>query len=252
MESIPFLTVDGESISLSQALKYLRSSGKLQQLFADILRPYVLEKTLEAREDIQGDPFRVEQAIIDFRLQSQLTDQTRFTQWLKSSGMTYADLHNQIAFALKVEALKTEITEPRVSAYFEEQKPLLDRVVLSRIIVNEKEFAELLKKDILAKSSQFEALAKQHSIAEDRVVNGIMGPIPLAQLPEALKTAVGAAKTGDLIGPLELDGRFCLFRVEHFMPASLEGQLKRDLENQLFDRWLQEKLQKMSIKLEVQ
>lgn len=252
MDSIPFLTVDGDSISLSQALKYLRTSGKLQQLLADILRPYVIEKELETREDIQGDPFRVEQAIIDFRLQSQLTDQTRFAQWLKTSGITYADLHNQISLALKVEALKNEITEPKIEEYFAEQKPVLDRVVLSRIIVTEKELADLLKKDILAQPSQFEALAKQHSIAEDRIVNGIMGPIPLAQLPEALKAAINTAKAGDLIGPLELDGRFCLFRVEHFMPATLEGQLKRDLQNQLFDRWLQEKLQNMSIKLEVQ
>lgn len=252
MESIPFLTVDGDSISLNQALKYLRTSGKLQQLLAEVLRPYVLEKELEAREDIQGDPFRVEQAIIDLRLQSQLTDQARFTQWLKNNGLTYADLHNQIAFALKVEALKNEVTEPKLEGYFAEQKSTLDRVVLSRIIVNEKELAELLNKEILAQPSRFEALAKQHSIAEDRVVSGIMGPIPLAQLPEGLKTAVNTAKAGDLIGPLEIDGRFCLFRVEHFMPATLEGQLKRDLQNQLFDRWLQEKLQKMSIKLEVQ
>jgi len=53
-----------------------------------------------------------------------------------------------------------------------------------------------------------------------------------------------------LIGPIEIEGWYCLFRVEQFLPASLEGQVKQELQNQLFE-WLEEKMQKLTIKLQV-
>jgi len=48
-----------------------------------------------------------------------------------------------------------------------------------------------------------------------------------------------------------LKGWYCLFQVEQFLPASLEGQVKQELQNQLFLKWLEEKMQKLTIKLQV-
>ena len=69
-------------------------------------------------------------------------------------------------------------------------------------------------------------------------------------ISKILKTVLNSATPGELIGPLEIDGNYALFRVEQFLPATLEGRMKQDLQNQLFEQWLQEKLQGMNIKLE--
>ncbi len=249
MESIPFLTIDNESIELTQALKLLRASGGFQRFLGDILRQYLLEKELLLQKDIQVDSFRVDQAIMDFRMQNQLTNPNRFRQWLATNGITYEDFQRQVTFGIKVEKLKTEVTEPKLEKYFTERKPFLDRVVLSRIILSDKELAENLKQQILEDISKFESLARKHSLTEDRVAKGMMGAISRGQLPNILKAAVDLASPGEVIGPLEIDGRYCLFRVEEFLPASLEEPLKQELQNQLFEQWLQEKLEKMTIKL---
>jgi len=249
MEGSPFLTIDETAISINQAVGYLQAAGTFQRFLVDILRQYVLESELKSREDIQAESLKVDQAIMDFRLQNQLTEPDKFQTWLNTNGVTYEGFQQRIAFGFKVEKLKTEVAAPKLEAYFEERKPMLDRVVLSRIILNEAQLAEDLKQQILADRSKFESLARQHSVTEDRVMNGMMGPVTRQQMPDILKTAVDLASPGELIGPLEIDGRYCIFRLEESLPAVLEGRLMHDLKNQLFDRWLQERLQSMKIQL---
>jgi len=55
-----------------------------------------------------------------------------------------------------------------------------------------------------------------------------------------LRALVDLSSPGELIGPIEIEGWYCLFQVEQFLPASLEGQVKQELQNQLFEKWLEE------------
>ena len=251
MESTPFLTIDDESISLGQAMQYLRRDGSFSRVMGNILQQHLVEKELRSRSDIQVEPSLVEQALEQFRQQRQLTEGDRFEQWLKTNGFTFESFQNQIAFGLKIEKLKIAVTESQLEQFFTARKPFLDRVILSRIIVKDKILADNLKEEILADKNKFGALAKQHSITEERVMGGMMGSIQYSTLPEQLKTAINVVQLGELIGPLEIDGRYCLFCVEQFQEAALQGKLKQNLRNQLFQQYLQQKLQNKQIKLEV-
>jgi parvulin-like peptidyl-prolyl isomerase len=143
------------------------------------------------------------------------------------------------------------VAEPKIQEYFIERKLFLDRVVLSRIIVGERELAEELASQI-EEGASFEQLAKEYSLTDDRIVNGMMGPVSRGTLPDILRASVDSASSGELVGPLELEERWGLFRVEEFLPASLEnGQLREALQNELFEQWLTEKMQKMTVKLQV-
>lgn len=251
MESLSFLTVDDQSISVAQAVKYLQSSGKLGQFIGDVLRQYVIENEIATREDVEISPALTEQAIVDFRLKNQLTDPQRFQEWLKSNGLAYEAFHASVGFGFKLEKLKAVIAEPKLQEYFIERKIFLDRVVLSRIIVENRELAEELQAQI-EEGANFEQIAREYSIADDKVVNGMMGPVSRGTLPDVLRAKVDVSKPGDLIPPLELDGRFGLFRVEQFLTASLDDiQLKQALQNELFEKWLAEKIQKLTVKLQV-
>lgn len=250
-ETQSFLTVDRQSISVSQAIKYLQSASKLQPFIIEILRQHIIEQEIRLRKDLEINSAVVEQAIIDFRLQKQLNDPQVFAQWLASNGTDYKSFFEQIAFGFKLEKLKAQVTNTRLAEYFIDRKLFLDRVVISRIIVNNQELADELRSQI-NEGSSFEELAKEYSLAEDRIVNGMMGPLSRGSLPDALRSTVDLASPGKLIGPLEIDGLWCLFRLEEVLPASLEDQqLKQLLENELFDQWVSEKIKKMSIKLEV-
>lgn len=251
MVSQPFLSVDDQPIPLTQALQYLKSAGKLQSVIGDILRQYIIEQELQTRDDLDVSSALTEQAVIDFRLQNQLTDPKVFAEWLASNGKDYGSFHASVTFGFKLEKLKAQVTEPKLQEYFIERKLFLDRVVLSRLVVADRELAEELASQI-EEGASFEQLAREYSIADDKIVNGMMGPISRGTLPDVLRAAVDLASPGELIGPLELEGRWVLFQVGQFLPASLEdGQLKQALQNELFEQWLAQKIQKMSVKLQV-
>lgn len=251
MESIAFLTVNNQTISLSQAVGYLKASGKFGIFLAEILRQHILEHELAEVEAIDIDVAELEQIILNFRLENQLLDQNNFQQWLVKNGISYGDFRQGITNDLKLDKLKTKISQPKLEEYYQQQKPLFDRVVLSRIILSDRELADTLKAAISSGKNQFENLAREYSVSDDRVVNGMMGPVSRGTLPDRLKNMVDLAKVGEILGPLEIEGGYGLFRVEQFLDASLEDpKVKQELQNQLFEQWLQEKLQSLEIKLE--
>ncbi|HEY9632535.1 MAG TPA: peptidylprolyl isomerase [Coleofasciculaceae cyanobacterium] len=251
MVSHPFLSVDDQPISLKQALQYLQAGGKLQSFIGDILRQHVIEQELQNREDLDVSPLLTEQAVIDFRLNNQLSDPKVFADWLASNGNDYSSFLASITFGFKLEKLKVQVTEPKLQEYFIERKLFLDRVVLSRIIVAQAELAEELTSQI-EEGVNFEQLVREYSIAEDKIVNGMMGPVSRGTLPDVLRAAVDSASPGELIGPLELEGHWVLFRFEQFLPASIEDrQLKQALQNELFEQWLAQKIQNMNVKIQV-
>lgn len=251
MESSLFLLVDNQPISLEQALKYLESAGKLEFVLWEIMRQHVLEQELQVLEEKEISTDIIEQMVIDFRLERQLTSSEIFQQWLISEGLDYASFRKKIAFNFQVERLKTRVTQANVQEYFIENKIYLDQVVLSRLVVEEQALAEELQSQILEDGVKFEQLVQEYSIATDRISNGMMGPISRGAMPDILRASVDLANTGDLIGPLEIEGLWYLFRVENFLPAALDEKTKQELEDELFEQWLEDKIQNIDAKLQV-
>ncbi len=249
MELNSLLTVDGKKIIVPQAFAYLKACGKLQNFITEILRQHVIAQEFQTRDDVSIDPFLIEQALVNFRVERQLTDPKVFQEWLESNGPAYADLRNHTIYMLKLAKLKALITQPKLQEYFIERKVFLDCVVLSQIAVTEQELAEELLSQLLEGSATFEQLAREHSLSEDRIANGMMGPLSRGRLKHSLRAAVDAASPGEVVGPIEM-GLYCLFRVEQFLPARLEGKVQEQLQNEIFEQWLAEKVQKMNVKLE--
>lgn len=252
MSNTAFLTVDDRELSLRDCMRYLQSTGKLQEFIGNILRQHLLQEETTQRDDLEIPEGVVEQAIIDFRLQQKLTEAPAFQEWLQKNGSDYSTFHKQILGNFKIEKLKMVVTDERLQEYFIDRKLFLDRVVLSRIIVDSQDLAEELKTQIQENSATYEELARQYSITDDKIVSGMMGPVSRGTLPDAIRAQIDAATPGSLIGPLELEEKWGLFRVDEFLDASLDNpQLQESLRNELFDRWISEKIQSMTVKLQI-
>ncbi len=248
-ESSLFLTVDDTPLTLGQALKYLESSGKLESFLGEIIRQHVIEQELITQQ-VSINPDVIDQVVMDFRLENQLTDYESFQEWLASEGIDSASFRGQIAFNLKLQSLKSTVSQPNIQEYFIERKLFLDQVVLSRLVVEERSLAQELKSQIVENGARFEQLAQEYSVAEDRIFNGMMGAVSRGSMPDALRAAVDLANPGDLLEPLEIDSLWYLVRVEKFLNASLD-EVKQELEIELFEQWLDDKIQAMNVKLEV-
>lgn len=250
MRSNSLLTVDGQTIPVTQAFAYLQVGGKLQEFVTEILRQHIIAQQFQTRDDLAIDPFVVEQALVNFRVERQLTDPTVFQEWLEKNGPAYTNFRNQTIYRVKLEKLKALVTESKLQEHFIERKIFLDQVVLSEIAVAEQELAEELLSQLLEGSASFEQLAREYSLAEDRIANGMMGPLSRGRLKPSLRAAIDSAAPGEVVGPIEMGERYCLFRVEQFLPAQLEGKIKEQLQNEVFEQWLAEKARKMNVQLE--
>ncbi|HIK55276.1 MAG TPA: peptidyl-prolyl cis-trans isomerase [Synechococcales cyanobacterium M55_K2018_004] len=249
MSTEAFITIDGEPISPQKMLRYLQAGRKLEGFLAELVRQFVLERELQ-HTDLQINSAAIEQAVIDFRLREQLTDPQVFQAWLGKNGMNYESFHQQVAQGFKLQKLKETLADGKLQAYFEERKPALDRVILSRIIVADQELADELSTQ-LKEGASFEQLAREYSLTDDRKMNGMVGAVSLASLPEMLREAFSQAKPGDVVGPLGMEGRWGLFRFEEFLAASLDQpQLRQSLQDELFERWLSEKMQTLPIQIQ--
>ena len=113
---------------------------------------------------------------------------------VEKSGTTYEGFHASITFGFKLEKLKALIVKPKLQEYFIERKIFLDRVVISRIIVDNQELAQELHTQI-EEGASFEYLAREYSITDDRMVNGMMGAISRGKMPDALRAKVDIATT---------------------------------------------------------
>ena len=245
-----FLTIDDQPITPQQVINYLQIGRKLEGFIGEIVRQFVIEREINQMPDLQVNTAAIEQSVIDFRLQQQLTDPQRFQQFLAANALTYESFHNQVAMGFKVQKLKETLTESQLNEFFVQRKPFLDRVIISRIIVQDKELADELRSQ-LAEGAKFEQLAREYSLTDDKVMNGMVGPVSIGTMPEMLRSATEAARPGDVVGPLTMEERWGLFRVEEFLPASLENpQIVQMLQEELFEQWLAEKMQKLPIKLQ--
>jgi parvulin-like peptidyl-prolyl isomerase len=251
LESTPFLSVDGQSISLMQALQYLRISGKLQGFLWEILRQHIIVEQLRKRDDLEINSAEFEQAIINFRLENQLADATSFENWLTRSGLDTEAFHHLAVYRFKLDKLKAKVTQQNLQTYFAQQQHLLAEIAFSGFAVANQELAEQLANRITSTNMNFEQLAKEYAAMGEQSVQPISGTTRLAQIPEQFRTPMQAAQPGELVGPLAIGERWYLFRVERVVPAVLEGKLKQELQNQLFEKWLLDKVQTMQVSLEV-
>lgn len=252
MDSQTLISIDNQNISVRQALQYLNTTGELPQVIQKILRQHVVAQAIEDREDLQLDAQQVEQAIINFRLKNQLVDPQRFEQWLQKQRTTYERFRQQVAETLKIARFKQEVTQPQVEEIFEQNKSLFQQVVISRIVVSEKDFAEQLKQQVEENPDNFVSLVKEHSIARDRNRYGLLGPVPVGQLPQTIQDVVKEREIGEILGPVEYENNYQIFRIEDTIAPSLTGELKQQLQDRAFEQWWQQQLQGKDITLHLE
>ncbi|MGD1902651.1 MAG: peptidylprolyl isomerase [Geitlerinemataceae cyanobacterium] len=253
MDISKLITIDDEGISLQQAIRYLHGAGELPRFMQKILYQHVLQGEISQRGDsLKVDDQTIEKAIAQFLTQQKLTDPTAFDKWLQTQGINYDMFRQRIENSIALQKLKAELTSDQVKEYFEQNRELLDVVVLSRIVVEDRELADSIYGQVESFAKNFGDVAREHSVTQDKSFGGMMGALQVGQLPENTRDSVKGKQEGDLIGPLPVDGRFAILRVEKYTEAQLQGQLLVQLQERFFEQWIQAKLKDKQIKLNLE
>lgn len=145
LDSVPFLDVDGKTVSLGEAFSCLQLFGRLQPFAQEFLRYYTVFQEIQAREDLVVSSGELAQVIMDFRLREGLTDPDKFGHWLLAQGVDYSGFENQTVVALKLKKLKTQILEEQAEAYFQNNKAEFDQIEINYVVVADEELAQQIR-----------------------------------------------------------------------------------------------------------
>jgi hypothetical protein len=219
------------------------NAARLTDLSIDPFRMHILKLELFRRIDWENDhPLTLQ--ILEQCRQADTSMASACFEYLPSQAR---DSEQHVAFLimlyLKLEELLAELAEAQLQEIFTRQKQKLQRVILSRIVVEERGLAEQLKDHLRQHPHRFTQLAKMHSVVPDSQVGGRLKPLMLKELPEAILHWVATAREREILGPIQVQDTWCLVRVEAFLPTSLNHEPTRQyLKQQLFREWLDSKV----------
>lgn len=248
-DQVPFLSVSGQTLSLGRILRYLQLSGKLLPLLGEIVEQHIIYEEIQNRTDLDVTLAEMEQAAIDLRLKHQLVEPEQFQRWLASQGMDHTAFQNRVVTSLRLQKLIECIAAPNLPSAFEQQRHLLDQVDLFCFSSVTRELADQVKAQILSGETSFTQLLQTDKPANQELVSIVRGLTPVGKLPQPLRDVMPTIAPTDIIGPLPLEQRWCLFQVGAVVPAVLAGDVKKALELQLFQQWLAAKAQPLMVQL---
>lgn len=215
---------------------------KRYQLMPQFLRGIVLDTAIADIPLTEEERIR---AIEDLAVQQKLTSAEAREAWLKSQGLTAADMEDLATHPLRVEKFKQTTWSSKVESYFMERKMFLDQVIYSLIRVQDQGLAYELYFRIQEGEAKFADLAREYSKGPESRTGGLLGPVPVSQPHPRIGKLLSISQPGQLWPPQVLAEWFVIIRLEKFMPAQLDDAMRRRLIDELFETWLKEEVQKV-------
>jgi hypothetical protein len=121
----------------------------------------------------------------------------------------------------------------RVEARYLERRADLEQVVLRLMRLSQQGLAEEFYLRLIDDDASFGELASRHSLGDESVTRGIVGPIELSQLHPTLRSVLASLAPGQIHPPFLLEESILLVRLEHRRPASLNEALRHRLLEEL-------------------
>jgi foldase protein PrsA len=153
-----------------------------------------------------------------------------YQNFLKSSGMTEADLLFRVRLDSLSNKLRTQVTKGKdnvtpaqISAYYNKNKSKFasaEKRDIRLVLTKTKAKAEQARAALKGGQS-FKTVAKKFSIDQSSKANGgKLAGVQKGQQEQALDTAIFAAKKGVLTGPVKTQFGYYVFQVSAITPAS--------------------------------
>lgn len=212
------------------------------QLLPRLVREIIIDRALIS---VECSSEELTQAIEGFYQQQKVNSPQQLQAWLRQKQFTIEQVQNAIARGIKLEKFKEKMWGDRMESYFLEQKLEFDKVLYSLLRTQDLGVAQELYFRILEEEAEFAPLAKEYSQGVEAKTGGIVGPISLSKIHPTLKEMFQRSKPGQLWSPQYIDNWFVVVRLEQFVPAKLDEEVRQKLLDERFNQWLQEQYQQV-------
>jgi hypothetical protein len=126
----------------------------------------------------------------------------------------------------------------RIPSYFLARKRSLDRAIFSAIQVDNLGMAQELYLRIKDRRQSFDKLARLYSQGAEAKLGGVMGPTAIERIHPKIAYHLSSLKPGELSPLFQLDNFYVFIRLEQWVPARFDDDIKGQLMEELFEQWL--------------
>ncbi len=170
-------------------------------------------------------------------------DAEQFESWLEKNYLTKEQLQERILRGIKLEKFKQETWGAQLDSYYRKRKRELDKVVYSLIRTKNPGEAQELYFRIMEGEREFTEVARQYSQGTEAQTGGLIGPVELNVPHPMISQKLLTAQPGQVLPPIRVGEWIVILRLEKYIAAQLDQYTSRRLLDELFNTWLNEKLQ---------
>jgi parvulin-like peptidyl-prolyl isomerase len=163
--------------------------------------------------------------------------------WLQRQRLLPADLPALACREARLRLFREQRFAAEVEVQFLRRKPELDQAVYSLLRVADRQLAEELYQRLRDDNADFGALAARYGEGRERHSRGLFGPLPLAAAHPEISGRLRVGQPGQLWPPFAANRHWVLLRLEQQLPARLNSETRDRMLHELFEAWLQQRLQ---------
>jgi parvulin-like peptidyl-prolyl isomerase len=214
-----------------------------KQMIAPLAREIILD---EAIAHIECTPEETATAQQQFFNQMQLNpnEPQQLQTWLEKNYLTREQLEERILRGIKLEKYKQETWSNDLESYYLKRKRQLDKIIYSLIRTKNAGQAQELYFRISEGEKEFSDLARQHSQGAEAETGGLIGPVELTVPHPEIAQKLMTSQPGQVLPPMRIGEWIVILRLEKYLAAQLDQNMKRRLLDELFNTWLNENIQK--------
>jgi parvulin-like peptidyl-prolyl isomerase len=220
--------------------------GLLQQyrLWPILQRELIIDRELANIACSQSEVLGAYKA---FYQKYQINSDADRTLWLERNHCSLDRFEHLVLKTIKLDRYKQTIFGNRVDSYFLQRKSQLDRAVYLVLRVKDPHLAQELFFRIRDGEATFTELVKQYSGGEEAEMGGSIGPHEMSIPHPALAQKLISLKAGELASPLQIADWFVIVKLEKHLPAQLDKAMRMRLTDELYEQWIQEKLNQLAV-----
>lgn len=213
-----------------------------KQMIAPLAKEIILDGAIEGIECTPEETAMAEQ---QFFMQMQLNPQEpeKLQLWLEKNYLTREQLQNRILRGIKLEKYKEKTWGTELQNYYLKRKQQLDKVVYSLIRTRNAGEAQELYFRACEGEKEFAELARQHSQGAEAETGGLIGPVELTVPHPEIARRLMTSQPGQILPPCRIGEWIVILRLEKYMTAQLDQNMRRRLLDELFNTWLNETIQ---------
>jgi parvulin-like peptidyl-prolyl isomerase len=229
------------NITTEDILEQLKISRKIPEIIEQILTRRIVRAEAE-KLGIKVEIPELQAAADLFRAKNRLISARITEKWLEINQLSLDEFEMIIHLELLSDKLKQVVLTDKVEQHFYQHQLDFDRVVISEVILTNKELATELYYAIREGEISFQDVATKYiTDPELKRKGGYLGQIKRKDLNPGLRSIFSVTTYPQVIKPIATAQGFHLIWLEEKIEAILEPAIYEEIQSQLFTEFLRDK-----------